>query len=135
METEVEFEILVKCADILCLPGANYAVGHTKCPEKLRSEAPDWHDDYDKVHVRKEDNNFNFPVDPFRVDMLEYVNQANVLEDWLMVNHYPLWQQSNTNMTDYPVKPYSEHGAFWQQNRLLRIHWCIKQIILQELMS
>jgi len=128
-----EFQILVKCADILCLPGARYAVKHSKCPEELREQAPDWHDDYDKTHVQKEGSDFNYAVNPFRIDMIEYLNQANVIEDWLMVNHYLLWQKSNDATTDYPQQPYSEHGAFWQQNRLLRTSWCLGQIIKKEL--
>jgi len=128
-----EFCLLAKCAEILCQRSAHYAFECPTCPEELHVQDPDWHDNYDKTHVHKEGNDFCFDVNPFRIDMIEYVNQANAIEDWLMINHYLLWQKSNESMIDYPIKPYSEHGAFWQQNRLLRMRWCIEQIIKQDL--
>lgn len=53
--------------------------------------------------------------------------QADALEDWLTLNHYPLWNRSELD-AESPEKPYSENGAFWYQHRRNKLKWCFEQL-------
>lgn len=65
-------------------------------------------------------------IDPF-ADTLEGRRQADALEDWLTLNHYPLWNRSELD-AESPEKPYSENGAFWYQHRRNKLKWCFEQL-------
>ena len=54
--------------------------------------------------------------------------QFDFIEDWIMINHYLLYQESSIQI-EYPITPYSKHGAFWYQNRRNRVEWCIQELI------
>lgn len=73
-----------------------------------------------------EDYDLYYPV-CFDQDTLEGRRQADALEDWLTLNHYPLWNRSELD-AESPEKPYSENGAFWYQHRRNKLKWCFEQL-------
>jgi len=63
-------------------------------------------------------------IDPF-ADTLEGRRQADALEDWLINNHWDLWNESRRGYSTSPTG--KQH-----QWRLDRIKWCFEQLEAQD---